>query len=161
MEETAQISIEEMLRSGQPVIYGTKGTSMRPLLRQGKTKIGIIPLDRPLRVGDLPLVRLSDGRFRLHRLVEISERGMFTRGDNAILLEKIEPQNILGRVTQIYRGKKIIEEDSQGYQRYVRFWLWSTPVRLTFFRARAWAYKIYGKIRSAVRHLIFGKKNRS
>lgn len=160
MSDTDTISIEESLRTGQPVIYGTRGGSMRPLLRQGRTKIGIVPLDRPLRVGDLPLVKLEDGRFRLHRLVEISDRGMFTRGDNTIPLEKINPQDILGRVTQIYRGDKVITEDSPGYQRYVRFWLWSTPVRLVIFRIRAWLLRFWQRLYRFLKHKIFGRNKK-
>lgn len=158
MPEAAMGSVEQNLRAGQPVISGTRGVSMRPLLKQGYTQVGIIPLDRPLKVGDMPLVKLEAGHFRLHRVVEISERGIFTRGDNTIPLEKVKPEDILGRVTKIYRGDQVITEDNQKYQRYVRFWLWSTPIRLVLFRIRAWLLRIWQKLYKIKRRIFNREK---
>ena len=136
-------SIENELKHGRSVMVNTKGISMRPLLWQGKTHVYISPLSKPLKIGDLPLVKLKPGISRLHRIVKMDETGIFTRGDNCVALEKVEQESIIGVVTEIYCGNKKIDMEGIGYRFYTAFWLKTAPIRIFVYLVRN---KIIGAI---------------
>lgn len=138
------------LLSGHKIMVNTKGISMRPLLWQGRTQVMVSPLTRPLEVGDLPLVSLPDGRFRLHRLVKKEGDVLCTRGDNTIALERVKPEDVVGVVTEIYRGPKKINMNGRGYRFYTRLWLKTAPVRLPIYRLRQ---IVLGMARRMVRYV--------
>ena len=129
-------SYAKELRSGRPVIAQTVGDSMQPLLYQGETQVVLLPLFRPLRRGDLPLYQRPSGQYVLHRIVRVRDGVYYTRGDNRYDLERVEPDWMLGVVTEVVRGGKTIRVTDIGYQCYVNFWLLSYPLRHTLDRFR-------------------------
>ena len=139
-------SIEKELREGRSVMVNTKGVSMRPLLWQGKTQVRIEPLKGPLKVGDMPLVRLRPGLSRLHRLIRMEENYLVTRGDNCRYAEKAALEDVLGVVTAIYRGNRQIRMDGRLYRLYVSAWQWTAPIRLPVYalrdRVRGWKHHV-------------------
>lgn len=130
-------TIEEQLKAGNTVISFTRGTSMHPLLYEGKTYVVISPITGGLSVGDMPLWRRGDGKYVLHRLVKIDGSFCYTRGDNCIGAEKVPMQDMLGVVTEIVRGGKTIHVTDKRYRRYVALWMWLTPVRIPLYQLRA------------------------
>lgn len=129
-------SYAQELRAGKPVIAMTVGDSMQPLLYQGKTQVVLLPLSRPLKVGDLPLYQRPSGQYVLHRVVKIRDGVCYTRGDNRfhLDLERIEPDWVLGIAASVVRNGKTISVESRGYRAYVAFWLASYPVRVVLNR---------------------------
>lgn len=135
--EVGKTTIEEQLRLGKSVITYTKGTSMKPLLIEGKSYVVVSPITEPLSVGDIPIFRRFDGKYVLHRLIRMDENYYYTRGDNCIGVEQVPRAELLGVVTEISRKGKKIMLDSRGYRTYVAVWRALTPVRIFFYKVRA------------------------
>lgn len=138
--------IEQELAAGRAVLVNTQGISMRPLLWAGKTQVLVSPLEGPLEIGDLPLAVVQPGRYRLHRLVEVRDGIYITLGDNTACPERVAPDRIIGRVTEIYRGSRRIPMDGLSYRAYRRFWLWSTPARLPVYRLRDRLHRVLSRL---------------
>lgn len=117
------------LRAGRPVIAQTVGDSMQPLLYQGRTQVVLLPLSGPLKSGDLPLYQRPNGQYVLHRVVQVKDGVYYTRGDNRYGKERVEPDWMLGVVSEIVRGGKTVRVTDPAYQCYVAFWLATYPVR--------------------------------
>lgn len=108
----------------------TRGTSMRPLLRDGKdTALLTAPPDR-LQKGDVPLYRRSDGTFVLHRVVRVRRDGTFdARGDNQVVVEKGIPQSaVIAQMTARVRDGVRTDFGSKADKAYRR--------KLPFLRLR-------------------------
>lgn len=122
-------SYAQELRAGRPVIAQTVGDSMQPLLYQGQTQIVLLPLSGPLKRGDLPLYQRPNGKYVLHRVVQVKDGAYYTRGDNRYGREQVEPDWMLGVVSEIVRGGKTVRVTDFGYRCYVWFWLATYPLR--------------------------------
>lgn len=120
--------IAEGLSAGGTYRFYPKGTSMLPLLTEGKDSI-ILSSVCDLEKGDIVLYRRENGMFVIHRIVKVSDT--FTMcGDGQFVLEKgIKESQILAKVTAIYKGEKLLTFDNKSYLFYVkclplrRFWL--------------------------------------
>ena len=113
--------IEEAFKMGKDFRIPITGTSMLPLLVQGRDFVKIVKCERKLEIGDIPLYRRDDGHFVLHRVVKIEKDGTYTMcGDNQIILEKgITDRNIIGIVkTLIIDGKEIDVDSDSTYLKY-------------------------------------------
>lgn len=115
--------MEEKLNSGAEVTFGPKGTSMLPLLVQGRDTVTIISPPERLKKYDLPLYRRSNGQFVLHRVVDILPDGTYVMcGDNQREREfGICQDDILAIVKSIKRKGKIINVNNPVYKLYTRF----------------------------------------
>ena len=54
--------IRQQLEQGQPVKFSPQGTSMLPMLRQGRDSIVLSPVPAKLKKYDLPLYRRNNGQ---------------------------------------------------------------------------------------------------
>ena len=136
--------IREQLKAGQSVRFSPRGTSMLPMLRQGRDSVVLSPLPERLKKYDIPLYQRKNGQYVLHRIVKTGE--VYTcDGDNQTLLESgISREQMIGIVTAFYRGEKRCEVTSLPYRMYCRLWHWSRPVR--------WLWRgVKGRIRRYLR----------
>ena len=130
-------NLQKELQAGKPVIVFTTGTSMEPLLydkgKKHATHVIVEPVSEELTIGDMPLVLLRDGRYMIHRIVQIvraqDEFYYITRGDNCVGSEKISKDAVVGVVTTVYRKGKEIKMTDKGYLRYVKLWGFLYPIR--------------------------------
>ena len=143
-------TIAEQLRAGKTVAVSTHGVSMQPLLYENKTHVLIEPLNRDLKVGELPVFLRSDGKYVLHRVIRVDDDFYYTRGDNCIGMEKVPKERMLGVVTEIYRNGRYIKMTDRSYCLYVSIWQATAPLRIFYFRLRAGARRIYRSIRKRV-----------
>ena len=115
--------IREVLSSGGEFRLYPHGTSMLPLLRQGRDSVALRSLDRSPRKYDILFYQRKDGSYILHRVKEASSRGLVLWGDNHTMLEYgITEENIIGYAARIFRGDK--ELDCQSFRYRVYLWLW-------------------------------------
>lgn len=114
--------IEEKLALGGKVTFYPKGTSMLPLIRQGKDRVTLKKQEEPLRKNDVVFYRREDKSFILHRLVKILSDGTYVMcGDNQTVFETgIKDNNVIGVMTGVYRGEKFVSADDFSYRLYVR-----------------------------------------
>ncbi len=123
-------NIEQVLAERGVYVSTTVGTSMRPMLRNRRDRVVILPkTEERLKKYDLPLYRSSDGRYLLHRIIKVEERHYVIRGDNTYRKEYIPEERILGYVTEFYRKGKHVSSDSCSYRAYAAFWNFIYPIR--------------------------------
>ncbi|MBE6748792.1 MAG: hypothetical protein E7557_06135 [Ruminococcaceae bacterium] len=141
--------IEEAFKNNKTFTIPITGTSMLPLLVQGRDTVTLKKCEEPLKKGDLPLYRRNDGTFVLHRIVEVNSDGSFTMcGDNQFLKERgITSSQIIGVVSEITRDGKTFSVTDEKYQKYVKRGLSLINVRYPYKRLRYAASKIKLRIK--------------
>ena len=115
--------ITEVLESGGEFRLYPKGTSMLPLLRQGKDSVVLIRAEDNIKKHTVAFYQRKDGSYILHRIIKRDDDGTYVMcGDNQTELETgVEPTQIIGCVSEIYRGKKPVVK-SPIYKLYVIVW---------------------------------------
>lgn len=146
--------IEEVLSSGGEFRLYPKGTSMLPLLVQGKDSV--VLKRKPaelLKKHDIAFYRRKSGQFVLHRIMKIESDGSYTMcGDNQLVLERgIQSEQILGYVSEIYKGEKLRKLSSLRYRIYVLFWTCMPYRQIIRFPKR---------VLSAIKRRSLGNKSR-
>ena len=99
--------IEEVLASGGEFQMFPKGTSMLPLIHQGRDSVTLVrhvPM-HPIRRYQIAFYRRDNGQFVLHRIVKIGKDGCYTMcGDNQLQYEPgIRQEQIIGVVSSMNR----------------------------------------------------------
>ncbi|MDO4743779.1 MAG: S24/S26 family peptidase [Clostridia bacterium] len=128
-EREAKVSLNEIfpvicetLESGASVTFKPHGTSMLPLLRQGRDSVTLKKPQKPLKKYDIIFYRRKTGQFVLHRIVGKKADRLIIRGDNQLENEYgINADMIIGVVTHISRDGKKISCRSASYWFYVMF----------------------------------------
>jgi len=125
-------TFEEELKEKGVLVYTNVGTSMRPLIRQGKDVMIIKSFDNccKLKKMDVPLYKRESGQYVLHRIIKINKDGYVIRGDNTYSNEYgVTDSQILGVLTGVIRNGKEISVNSFGYKVYSYFWLYTYYIR--------------------------------
>ena len=142
-------SIEDYLNENGTLTYSNVGTSMMPLLRQGKdlfivTKKGT----ERCKVGDVVLYKRPPDKYVLHRVVEVRSEDYVILGDNCINREYgIRDKDILGIMTGYVRDgveHSVTEKDYQDY----------TARILRTEKSRTAKLKMKQKAKRAVKRLV-------
>ena len=130
--------IEDAFKNNKNFTIPITGTSMLPLLVQGRDTVTLKKCTETLKIGDLPLYRRKDGAFVLHRVVKVEKNNTYTMcGDNQFLKEKgITGEQIIGIVTEITRKGKKFSVESKKYQLYVKIGLLLLNIRYPYRRVR-------------------------
>ena len=137
--------MQERLRAGDRVVFGPKGTSMLPLLRQGVDRVELSPIQGKLKKYDLPLYIRDGGQFVLHRIVRVGETYTCI-GDNQYVLEPgVREDQMQAVVTGIYRGDRYISTKALSYRIYCRYWHWSRTPRQLWRRVKGKLRSILGR----------------
>ena len=115
--------IREVLASGGEFRLYPHGTSMLPLLRQGRDSVSLRRVDSPIRKGDILFYQRPDGSFVLHRVRAVTPNGLTMMGDNQTLPERgVSLDWVIGRVTRIFRDDKEVICDGLRYRLYRKLW---------------------------------------
>jgi len=126
----------EQLAAGKSVSFSPRGTSMLPMLRQGRDSVELSALPERLNKYDLPLYRRENGQYVLHRIVKTGERYTCI-GDNQFEYETgLEHSRMIALVTAFTRDGKRIEVTNPAYRAYCRFWVATRGVRHALMRLR-------------------------
>lgn len=127
--------IRERLEQGQKVHFSPRGTSMLPMLRQGRDTVILSPLpQRKLKKFELPLYQRRDGQYVVHRIVKAGEQYTCI-GDNQLQLEPgLAQEQMIALVTGFTRGGKEHSVEELTYRIYCRFWHYTRPIRSVWRR---------------------------
>lgn len=130
--------VKEALAAGQSIRFSPTGTSMLPMLRQGIDSVELSGIPGKLRKYDLPLYQRDDGKYVLHRIVEVSD--CYTcMGDNQFRPEKgVRQDQLIAVVTAFYRGEVRYTVDHAVYKLYCLFWYYSRFARCFVNRLYNW-----------------------
>lgn len=126
----------ERLAAGQKVQFSPRGISMLPMLRQGKDSVILSPLPENLRKYDIPLYQREDGKYILHRIVEVGETYTCI-GDNQYQYEPgIRREQMIAVVTAFTRGDREISVEHPVYRAYCTLWHRSRGIRYFLLRLK-------------------------
>ncbi|MCQ2348350.1 MAG: S24/S26 family peptidase [Paludibacteraceae bacterium] len=113
-----------MINEGHTVSFTPDGVSMRPFIEGGKDSVVLVKPQR-LRVGDIVLAQVQDGRYVLHRLIRLEGEQVTLMGDGNLYGEEYcFTDDVLAQVAVIRSPK--------GHRKpLTRGWLWHAllPVR--------------------------------
>lgn len=119
---TGPVTLAQRLAAGEYVMIRTRGVSMQPLLYEGRSHVIVAPVRGELPVGALPLFRVEDGSYRIHRILAVGSGVYFTRGDNCLTGETVPREQVVGQVVEICRFGRTIRLDGLPYRLYARLW---------------------------------------
>lgn len=129
-------TIREVMDSGGEFTLYPRGTSMLPLIVQGRDSVTLEQPQGALHRGDIAFYQRENGQYVLHRI--IGERdGTFTMcGDNQLAPEYgVKPEQIIAKAAYITRKGSKITPRSLPYRLYVLLWR-SFFIRRAYFRLR-------------------------
>lgn len=137
-------TFKEQLELHGKIIYTNVGTSMMPLLREGRD---VMIIERPngrLKKYDVPLYIRSDGMYVLHRILRVRKNDYVICGDHCIKREYgITDDDIVGVLTGIIRDGKTISMDSPRYKLYYHLWCDFFYIRVFLLRAKSLLRRIF------------------
>lgn len=145
---STQGSIEQHLKQEGFYISTTVGFSMWPMLYNRRDRVIITAKKEGERLHrwDLPLYRLPNGKYVMHRVIAVKDDEYIIRGDNTYVKEHIPDAWIVGVMTEFYRKGKHISASSRTYRFYAAVWQMLLPIRWLLYRLRCIASKIKHKI---------------
>lgn len=127
-------TIREVLDSGGEFTLFPRGTSMLPLIVEGRDSVTLEK--RPVRPGDIAFYRRADGSFVLHRAIAFADGAYTMCGDNQLVPEPgVAPEQVIAAVRYVTRRGKRIDGRSPGYRLYLLLWR-SFLIRRIYFRLR-------------------------
>lgn len=130
--------IREQLAAGKTVRFSPRGTSMLPMLRQGKDQVVLSPLPEKLKKYDLPLYQRKNGQFVLHRIVGVGDT-YTCLGDNQFDVEPgLGHDQMIALVTAFTRNGREIPVTAWHYRLYCRIWYHSRSIRRFYRRGINW-----------------------
>lgn len=112
--------IKKALDTGKIVEFETHGFSMIPLLHDGGDKV-LLRKAKFLKLNDVALCKTDEGRYVLHRVINLNNSGYTLKGDNCVTTEHCTGNDdVIGVAVGFIRKGRKISVNSWSYQFYVR-----------------------------------------
>lgn len=146
-------SFEEELERAGYIIYTNVGVSMLPLLRENRD---VMRIERKAwKCYDAVLFRrpgvVGRGRYVVHRILRVNpDRSCWIVGDNMTEGETVQPEDILGVLTGVYRDGRMVEVKDMGYRLYVTLWCRPWPLRIPLLRAMHLCRRVLSRVKRAL-----------
>lgn len=138
--------IRERLAAGESVRFSPHGTSMLPMLKDGRDQVILSPLPDKLKKYDLPFYQRENGQYVLHRIVNVKD-DYTCMGDNQFVPEPgVRHDQMIAVVTGFIRKGKEYSAECLRYKAYCRFWCAIRPLRHFFLRIRG----VLGRIKRRI-----------
>ncbi len=130
------VSPERYLEEHGSLTYRNTGTSMLPLLKEGRDLFTVTKKGSGrCRKGDVVLYRRGK-QLVLHRVVEVREKDYVILGDGCVRRETgVMDDDILGVMTGFVRRGREHRTDEPGYRLYTRLWMAAAPLRIPLQKA--------------------------
>lgn len=147
-------NISDYLNNNSTLTYAFKGTSMYPILKEGRDLFTVVSKtsDRCKKY-DVVLFRKSEKQYVLHRIIKICEDTYVTMGDNSINKEYgIRDEDIVGVMVSFNHNGKNYKVSDIRYIIYVHIWTKIHPI-INFFKL------IKSKISNIIKGIFDGKKS--
>jgi hypothetical protein len=126
--------VAPILDSGKQITFRAHGKSMLPFIRDGDAAV-VEPIDNvpsTIRLGDVVLCTIGEGRLLVHRVTRINNSDsvtMYRIQGNAMSKPDglIASGQILGRVIRIERGANQRQIDTPWERILGTLWIWASP----------------------------------
>ena len=127
-----QGNLERCLRELGCAIIPVTGTSMWPLLQQGRSRVQLAARNgSPLKAGDVVLYRRADGTLVLHRIVLVEGADTcWLCGDHQWKhLEQVHDEQIVAVAQAFFRNGRLVDEHPGWYRLYRFLWTKNLTIR--------------------------------
>ena len=125
----------DMTREGMEVDLPVSDNSMSPFLRDNRDSIYLKKPSEELKRGDMVLFRRSNGKYIMHRISKITEKGYYTVGDAQFFEEgPIKREQICGIVTKVRRKGECISKGDFVWDFYENVWSRIIKLRKPFLK---------------------------
>lgn len=143
MPDHAEFSLAEydetirlVLSGGGEFTIFPKGTSMLPLIMQGRDSVTLEQPQGALHRGDIAFYQRENGQYVLHRVIAADGETYTMCGDNQLTPEYgVKPEQIIAKAAYITRKGSKITPRSLPYRLYVLLWR-SFFIRRVYFKLR-------------------------
>ena len=127
----------EVMESGGELRLSPRGTSMLPLLREGRDSVLLVK-PQMLKKRQICLYRRRDGSFVLHRILKFDQnKNPVFCGDNQTKKEYgISQNDVVAVVSAVYRDEKKVDADAASFRLYSIFHCFMPWRRCYFFLRR-------------------------
>lgn len=120
------------------------GSSMRPLIREAIDPVTIIPLQRPLKRGDVVLFTTGEGIYIVHRIWKIRGDCIQTLGDHCVRPDPwISRDKVLGQAVYFSRNNTKHRLDTIPARLWGRMWMAIFPLRKCCLRGRSYISRLH------------------
>ena len=128
-------NIERSIKELGYAVVPITGTSMLPLLKEGRDLVELEPCSQErLKKGDVVLYKKNDGTLVLHRIIKTENGEFFTvLGDHQFNnAERVNKNQIIAVACGFFIKGRYVNEKTQWYRLYKKIWLSSLTVRRCF-----------------------------
>ena len=128
-------NIERSIKELGYAVVPITGTSMLPLLKEGRDRVELKPYcHERLKKGDVVLYKKNDGTLVLHRIIKTENREFFTvLGDHQFKnAERVNKNQIIAVACGFFIKGRYVNEKTRWYRLYKKIWLSSLTVRRCF-----------------------------
>lgn len=134
MSECVKSTYEEYLEKYGTLTYRNVGTSMMPLLKQGRDIFTVRKKDaKRCQKYDVVLYRRPPDKYILHRIIKVRDNDYVILGDNCINKEYgIKDEDIIGIMTEFIRKGKKYSVENKKYRIYSILWCNFSGIRIFF-----------------------------
>ena len=124
-------NIEQCLQELGYAVVPIRGTSMWPLLKEGKSRVQVEAKEgKQVRKGDIVLYRRKNGTLVLHRIIKVEDDTFLVCGDHQWKLdEQVQEEQILAIAQGFFRNGHYIDETTRWYRLYKKFWSGNLIIR--------------------------------
>lgn len=147
-------TLEQQLIENGFVVHSVHGNSMRPMLEEARDLVKIVPAVHPLPVGALPLIKRPNGKYVLHRIIDVRRSNYVVCGDNRSFSEVVPPSWVIGVVEGFYKNGVYIPCSDPQYVAYVE-----KVVRRRRPRAYLLRFRVFRGVRNLKNRLHRPKKH--
>ena len=119
-------NIERSLKELGYAVAPIAGTSMMPLLKEGRDRVELKPYcHERLKKGDVVLYKKNDGTLVLHRIIKTENREFFTvLGDHQFKnAERVNKNQIIAVACGFFIKGRYVTEKTRWYRMYKKIWL--------------------------------------
>ena len=125
-------NIERSIKELGYAVVPITGTSMLPLLKEGRDLVDLEPCSQErLKKGDVVLYKKNDGTLVLHRIIKTENREFFTvLGDHQFKnAERVNKNQIIAVACGFFIKGRYVNEKTRWYRLYKKIWLCNLNVR--------------------------------
>ena len=125
-------NIERSIKELGYAVVPITGTSMLPLLKEGRDLVELEPCSQErLKKGDVVLYKKNDGTLVLHRIIKTENGEFFTvLGDHQFKnAERVNKNQIIAVARGFFIKGRYVNEKTQWYRLYKKIWLYNLNVR--------------------------------
>ncbi|MBQ9833164.1 MAG: S24/S26 family peptidase [Clostridia bacterium] len=126
---------KELIDEGREVKLTVAGYSMEPFLKNGRDKVLLGKVSRPLKRGDIAFYVRPTGQYVLHRIKKICGEDCYFVGDSQIAVEgPIKSSAVFAVATAVYRKDKLLKKGDFLWEVFEHLWLMLLPMRRMIFK---------------------------